>query len=116
MIFARRFAVLCVLLAACVASAGAQNAFTPRDESPDEFPAGTGRDDAFYACTGCHNFKLVAAQGMTRRQWEDTFAWMTEKHGMPALTGKQRTLVLDYLDTAFPPRAPPRGGANPFLR
>jgi hypothetical protein len=116
MIFARRIAVLSTFLTACAGAALAQTAFTPRDENPEEFPSGVGRDDAFYACTGCHNFKLVAAQGMTRPQWEDTLAWMTAKHGMPALTGKQRNVVLDYLDTAFPPRAPARGGANPFLR
>ena len=39
--------------------------FTPRDENPEDFPAGPGRDDTFYACTGCHGFKLVAQQGMT---------------------------------------------------
>ena len=43
-----------------VAPAIAQTAFTPRDESPEEFPAGSGRDETFYACTACHNFKLVA--------------------------------------------------------
>ncbi len=45
-----------------------QSAFTPTDENPEEFPAGAGRDETFYACTACHNFKLVAAQGMTRTQ------------------------------------------------
>ena len=34
--------------------------FTPGDESPEDFPAGAGRDETFYACTACHNFKLVA--------------------------------------------------------
>ncbi len=46
--------------------------FVPRDENPEDFPAGTGRDDTFYACTACHGFKLVAQQGMNRRQWEDS--------------------------------------------
>jgi hypothetical protein len=111
----RRVAVW-VLLGCCAgAGALAQTAFAPRDENPEDFPAGAGREAAFYACSACHNFKLVAAQGMTRRQWDDTFDWMTEKHKMPALTGKDRTVVLDYLEAAFPPRAP-RGGANPFLR
>jgi len=50
--------------------------FTPRDESPEEFPAGAGRDETFYACTACHNFKLVAAQGLTRAGWEDSLNLM----------------------------------------
>ena len=49
-----------------IAPASAQTTFTPRDESPEEFPAGTGRDETFYACTACHGFRLVAQQGMTR--------------------------------------------------
>ncbi len=90
--------------------------FVPRDENPEDFPAGSGRDDTFYACTACHGFKLVAAQGMTRRQWEDSIAWMTERHNMPPLPDKEQKIVLDYLEATFPPRAPAsRGGwQNPF--
>jgi mono/diheme cytochrome c family protein len=90
--------------------------FTPREESPEEFPPAPGREEAFYSCTACHNFQLVAAQGQTRRQWEDTINLMVERHGMPALEGNDRKLVLDYLETAFPPRArSPGGWQNPFL-
>lgn len=126
---ARRFAVLCgssrvsfaaalVIFLLGTAFAFAQSpSFQPREEEPEQFPAGAGREETFYACTACHNFKLVAAQGMTRRQWDDSLAWMTQRHGMPALEGKERDLVLDYLETTFPPRAPAsRGGwQNPFL-
>ena len=79
-------------LAAIALSAGdgrAQSAqFAPRDETPEEFPAGPGRDDTFYACTACHGFKLVAQQGMTRRQWEDSLQWMTDRHRMSPLAGE----------------------------
>jgi len=93
-----------------------QPAFTPRDEAPEEFIAGAGRDDTFYACTACHNFKLVAQQGMSRRQWEETIALMTSRHGMPPLDDKDREVILNYLETAYPPRAPAgRGWQNPFL-
>ena len=96
-----------------VAPAIAQT-FTPRDESPEDFPAGAGRDETFYACTACHGFKLVAQQGQTRQQWEDTLNWMTQKHGMPPIDGDMRKVVLDYLETAFPPRTAPGGWKNPF--
>jgi hypothetical protein len=90
--------------------------FAPRDENPEDFPAGPGRDDTFYACTACHNFKLVAQQGMTRRQWEDSLQWMTDRHGMSPLPAKEQKAVLDYLEATFPPRQPAgRGGwQNPF--
>jgi hypothetical protein len=91
--------------------------FVPRDENPEDFPPGPGRDDTFYACTACHGFKLVAQQGMNRRQWEESLEWMTEKHGMPTLPEKEQKIVLDYLEATFPPRAPAagrRGWQNPF--
>ena len=108
---------LAAIIFATTASQPQSAQFTPRDESPEEFPAGPGRDDAFYACTACHNFKLVAQQGMTRRQWEDSLQWMTDRHKMSPLPEKDKKIVLDYLEATFPPRAPSpgRGWQNPFV-
>jgi mono/diheme cytochrome c family protein len=107
-------AALWIPLAAAFAQAPQ---FTPRDEAPENFPASAGRDETFYSCTACHNFKLVAAQGLSRRQWDESIALMVQKHGMPVLDDKDKTIVLDYLETAFPPRAPSSGGwQNPFLK
>ncbi len=99
-----------------VSSVVSAQTFTPRDENPEDYPAGAGRDDTFYACTACHGFKLVAQQGMTRRQWEDSLQWMTDRHGMSPLPAKEQKVVLDYLEATFPPRQPAgRGGwQNPF--
>ena len=95
-----------------------KQAFTPREESPEEFAAGAGRDETFYACTACHGFKLVAQQGLTRAQWEDSINLMVRRHNMPPLDAKDREKVLTYLETAYPPRAPAgRGGwVNPFAK
>lgn len=118
--FARRLIVFAILSMGVVPFAGPaatqSQTFTPRDESPEEFTAGTGRDETFYTCTACHNFKLVAQQGMSRRQWEETLVLMSEKHNMPKLDAKDRDIVLNYLEAAYPPRSP-AGGAwqNPFL-
>jgi len=90
-------------------------AFTPREENPEEFASGPGRDETFYACTACHNFKLVAQQGMNRRQWDETITLMNEKHNMPKLDAKEREVVLNYLETAYPARVQERGWQNPFL-
>jgi mono/diheme cytochrome c family protein len=101
-----------------IAPALAQNNFMPREESPEEFVAGPGRNETFYACTACHGFKLVAQQGMTRAQWEDSINLMVRRHNMPPLDDKDRAVVLGYLETAYPPRAPAARGnwQNPFAK
>ncbi len=90
--------------------------FTPKDESPEDLPEGAGREETFYACTACHSFKLVAAQGLSRAQWDDSLTWMTTRHNMADIQGADRDLILDYLAKNHPPRAPVRGGGfrNPF--
>jgi hypothetical protein len=105
------------LAAVCLfAPADAQSpVFTPRDESPEQYPAGPGRDETFYACTACHGFKLVAQQGLRRHQWDETIDLMIAKHNMPALEAKERTLVLDYLEQTYPPSTAAGGWQNPFL-
>lgn len=111
-----------LVLAALLLLPGAAHAqtqqFVPRTENPEDFPAGPGRDDTFYACTACHGFRLVAQQGMTRRQWEESLQWMYDKHKMPPLPLKEREIVLNYLEATFPPRPPAgRGGwQNPFAK
>lgn len=102
------------LLLAAAAAFAQPKTFTPREESPEEFAAAPGREETFYACTACHNFKLVAQQGMNRRQWEEILVMMNEKHGMPLLEGNDRETVLKYLETAYPQRTEERGWQNPF--
>jgi hypothetical protein len=92
----------------------AAQSVTPNQEAPEDYPAGAGRDTTFYACTPCHGFKLVAQQGQTRSQWDDTLDWMTKRHGMPPIDGDMRKTVLDYLETTYPPRTAPGGWKNPF--
>jgi hypothetical protein len=105
-----------MFFAASIFAVSAQpKTFTPREESPEEFASGPGREETFYTCTACHNFKLVAQQGMSRRQWDEPITTMNEKHNMPKLDDKERAVVLGYLEVAYPPRAQERGWQNPFL-
>ncbi len=106
----------CVLLLLVAPQGALAQAFAPRDESPADYPAGPGRDQAFITCTPCHGFKLVAQQGQSRRQWDDTIDFMTQRHSMPKLDGNDRAIVLDYLEAAFPPRRAPGGWQNPFQK
>ena len=97
------------------AAAQQQQTFEPRQEEPEEFPDLPGREDTFYFCSACHNFKLVAQQGMSRHRWDSTLSVMTERHGMPKLEGPEREIILRYLEKAFPESDSPRGWQNPFL-
>jgi hypothetical protein len=102
------------LLALFASSLALAQTSAPGQEHPEDYPDGPGREQTFYACVACHGFKLVAQQGQTRQQWEDTLAWMTQRHGMPPLEGELRNTVLDYLEATFPPRKAPGGWKNPF--
>jgi len=110
--------VLAALVAGAIGVAAAQAPqFTPRDEEPEQFPDAPGREETFYTCTACHNFTLVAQQGMSRERWDRTLDLMNERHGMPKLEGKDRAIVLDYLARVFAEQAPAeRGWQNPFLK
>jgi hypothetical protein len=85
-------------------------------ERPEDYPEGPSREAAFYACTPCHGFRLVAQQGQTRAQWDETLDLMTRRHGMPPVDGDLRRMVLDYLEATFPPRTRPGGWQNPFAK
>ena len=87
-------------------------------EKVEDYPDLPGRDETFGFCTGCHGFKLVAAQGMSRQAWDQTLDWMVERQGMAPIDGEPREIVLDYLAKAFPPRTggQPGGWRNPFAQ
>jgi hypothetical protein len=97
------------------ADGGAQNRpAKPAEDAPEQYPAHPNRDDAFYFCTACHSFKIVAAQGMSRERWDESLDWMVKRHNMPDVQGEDRTRILDYLASAFPERREPGGWKNPF--
>lgn len=107
--------------AVCGAGAGASArdaaaAFAAQDEAVEDLPEHPGREETFGLCTACHGYRLVSNQGMSRDKWDETLAWMTERHSMPDLQGGDRALILDYLTRAHPPKAPSRTGGfrNPF--
>lgn len=109
-------ALILVAAFAGVSALAQQQQFTPQAEDPESYPDGPGRDDAFYACAGCHAFRVVANQGLSRERWDETISYMTERHGMAKLEGKDRELILNYLAKTFPPKQQPRGFQNPFLK
>ncbi len=94
-----------MLPAASMAQQSPAASFEPELEDLATFPDFAGREETFGLCAACHNFRIVAAQGMTREQWDASLAWMTDKHGMPLLEPADRDTILGYLTKAFPPRA-----------
>lgn len=90
-------------------------AFAPTDGRAEDLPEGPGREETFGLCTACHGFKLVANQGMSREQWNDSLTWMTHRHGMVDIQGAERDLILDYLAKHYGPKPARAGGfRNPF--
>ena len=85
-------------------------------EEPAQFPDAPGREETFHACIACRTIKLVAAQGMTRERWAATLVRMTERHATQPLDPQDEGVVLDYLSTAFGPKAAGAGWRNPFAQ
>lgn len=101
------------IVAAVLGLSLAQSPARAEEESPEDLPAGKGRDEAFYGCTACHGFAIIRQQGMTRERWDATIQDMQVRHNMSEPDAADRELMLDYLAIAFPPRQ--RGRPNPFL-
>jgi mono/diheme cytochrome c family protein len=91
-------------------------AFAAKDERIEDLPDGPGREETFGLCTACHGYKLVSNQGMSRERWDETLNWMTERHNMPDIQGAERDVILNYLASHHPPKAPAGSGGfkNPF--
>jgi cytochrome c len=64
-------------------------------------PEGPGKEEAFYACHGCHSFFLVRQQRLSRTHWDELLDWMVEEQGMPEIESEERELILDYLETNY---------------
>ena len=72
----------------------------------ESLPEYNGRNETFAICSACLSMRLVAQQGLTRDDWEETLEWMTEDQGMAELPADMHNQILDYLAWAFPPDRP----------
>ncbi len=79
----------------------AQDSVDPDEALLASLPEGPGKEETFYACHGCHSFRLVAQQGLSRKHWDETLDWMVEEQGMPELDDEERVLILDYLEAHY---------------
>ena len=79
----------------------AQESVDPDEALLASLPEGPGKEATFYACHGCHSFRLVSQQGLSRKHWDETLDWMVEEQGMPELEEEERILILDYLEEHY---------------
>jgi len=74
-------------------------------EEPDAdfalLAAGSGKQETYDNCAGCHSIKLVAQQGMNKAEWLETIEWMVDEQGMDPLDGSLNELIVDYLATHY---------------
>lgn len=108
------FIALVAVAAPALDGAGQSRRVRPPEEQPEHYPDGPSREEAFYFCTACHSFKIVAAQRMSRERWDESLDLMVKRHNMPDVQGADREKILDYLAGAFPERREPGGWKSPF--
>lgn len=53
------------------------------------------------SCTVCHSERLIMAQNLDRKKWDNLIAWMVEKQQMPELDNEEKIKILDYLEKYF---------------
>ncbi len=61
---------------------------------------GPGRELVLGYCMPCHSTTLVAANHMTRENWDKTIGKMQSVNGMQPIPDDIRRQILDYLETA----------------
>jgi len=78
---------------------------SPSSASDDieKIPPGPGSEEAFYTCSACHSFLLVAQQGLNKTGWNDVLTWMVEEQEMEPLEPADQKLILDYLTKYYGP-------------
>ncbi|MCY3768422.1 MAG: hypothetical protein OXG56_03505 [Gammaproteobacteria bacterium] len=73
----------------------------PADPFGPDWPEGPGRDFTGNTCNTCHSLAIVKQQSLSRESWEEVIDWMTEEQGLEALSGPDRTVIVEYLSTHF---------------
>ena len=64
---------------------------------------GGGREEVFYACSGCHSVGRIKRSRMSRKQWDATLARLIADKAVPPLEPDERTIFLDYLAEQYGP-------------
>ena len=68
--------------------------------------AAEGAEETHAYCTACHSERIVAQQGLTRTDWEESLEQMVEENGMDPIEEPDRGRILTYLETHYGPDRP----------
>ncbi|MDA1100453.1 MAG: hypothetical protein O2967_15860 [Proteobacteria bacterium] len=66
-------------------------------------PRAPGAEEAYYLCSACHSFRLVAQQGLNYARWEETLIWMVKEQEMEAPEADDLKLITNYLAKYYGP-------------
>ncbi|MEP3246900.1 MAG: aldehyde dehydrogenase [Sneathiella sp.] len=60
-----------------------------------------GVEETHAYCSACHSERIVAQQGLTRKDWAELLEWMIEEQEMELIEEPDYTIILDYLDKHY---------------
>ena len=63
-----------------------------------------GFETAKNNCTVCHSARTFINRGYTREVWLEQIRWMQDTQGLWEFDPETEELILDYLETNYPPR------------
>ncbi len=61
----------------------------------------SGVEETHAYCSACHSERIVAQQGLTRKDWADLLEWMIDEQEMEPIEEPDYTIILDYLDKHY---------------
>lgn len=56
-----------------------------------------GAEETYIYCAACHSERIVAQQGLTRKDWVELLEWMVDEQEMDEIEEPDYTIILDYL-------------------
>jgi cytochrome c len=59
--------------------------------------ADIGAEETYNACTACHSERIVAQQGLSKKDWMEVLVWMVDEQEMDEIEDPDYSLIVNYL-------------------
>ena len=56
-----------------------------------------GVEETYIYCAACHSERIVAQQGLKRKDWKELLQWMVNEQEMEVIEEPDYSIILDYL-------------------